>query len=554
VSLVADRHADREVDDDGLNRLLTAEFARSSPREVNGRSGLVRLIAALTVGLAVWTVWAAGIGRRRIANPGGWPITAKFLRAAVRPDLSAGFLARTGRAALVTISYGALGTALSLAIGVAGGIAISRSVWRRRLAGSQRIGIPAGIVRLALLVPRGIHEAVWGLLFVNLLGRNPLVAVLAIGFPFGAITAKVYADLIDGRSTEVSRQLRFAGAGRMSALAYGAIPATASDLVSYAFYRFECSMRSAVVLGMVGAGGIGFQLTQSFQGLAYRELWTSIYALIALGLLAELWSAVVRADRRGARRWSSIGALAVVVLAWFRLSPHVGSLWSARTRREVARLATKAFPPKLPKGGWRELYDAAATTLQMSFLAIVIAVAVAVPVALLGARTTTQSSRRRHGVGVMARFVALTARSIPSTVWALVVLFIILPGIVPGAIALGIYTFGVLARLFGEALENADRSASAALRAMGAGTVSSFGYGTLPTLAPIWASFSLYRWEVAAREAAVVGVVGAGGLGRLLGEQTAGFAYAKMFTTIAALVVVTMLVDQLSTAIAKVLR
>jgi phosphonate transport system permease protein len=549
VSLVTDLPVDS-----ALGHLVEAEAARGPFPSMRPAKRSFSPVVAMTLALAAWTGWSAGIGRRPIVNPGGWTIARRFVRAAVHPDLSPEFLARTARAALVTISYGALGTALSLVLGSVGGVVLSRTTWASRLASlsGHRIGFIGKVLRLVLTVPRGIHEAVWALLFVNLLGRNPLVAMLAIGIPFGAITAKVFADLIDERGRGVSLHLRAAGSGRVSALAYGSLPETAADLISYGFYRFECSIRSAVVLGMVGVGGIGFQLTQSFQGLAYRELWTSIYALVLLGLVAEAWGVVLRrgggaTEGTRARRWSIVAALALVGASWWRLHPTVSSLWAPRVRREIARLASQSWPPKLPKGGLRELYDAAASTLQMSFLAIVIAVVLAAPLALLGARSsapTTPAVRRL--LAAFVRLVALVTRSIPSTVWALVVLFVVFPGIVPGAVALGIYTFGVLVRLFGEALENADSSNQRALRARGVGGLASFSYGTWPSLVPTWASYGLYRWEVAAREAAVVGVVGAGGLGRLLGEQTAAFAYPKMAVTIATLVGVTVLVDWFS--------
>jgi phosphonate transport system permease protein len=557
VSLLTEIH-----EQSALGDFIAAEGARAVPPTVRRRALSAPPVLLVTIALAVWTAWSCGIGRRRVLNPGGWTIASRFVSAALQPDLSGAFLARTARAALVTVSYGALGTALSLALGLVGGLTLSRSTWTRRLASvtEHHVGVVGGALRFVLAVPRGIHEAVWGLLFVNLLGRNPLVAVLAIGIPFGAITAKVYADLIDERAPAVSRQLRSSGSGRIAALAYGALPETTPDLISYAFYRFECSIRSAVVLGMVGAGGIGFQLSQSFQGLAYRELWTSIYALVLLGLAAEAWGVVLRSagarvSSTRTRRWSIAAALVLVAGAWWRLHPSLSSLWAPRTRRELTRLISQALPPKLPKGGLRTLYDAAASTLQMSFLAIVIAVLLAAPVAMVGARSSSTSAVLARRVGSFGvRLFALVTRSVPATVWALIVLFVVFPGILPGAFALGIYTFGVLVRLFGEALENADSSNHRALRARGVGGVASFMYGTWPSLVPTWASYGLYRWEVAAREAAVVGVVGAGGLGRLLGEQTAAFAYPKMLVTIASLVAITVLVDRFSCAARRVLR
>jgi hypothetical protein len=102
---------------------------------------------------------------------------------------------------------------------------------------------------------------------------------------------------------------------------------------------------------------------------------------------------------------------------------------------------------------------------------------------------------------------------------------VLFPGPVPGAVALGIYNFGILGRLMAEVVENLDPAPGAALRALGASPASVFGYATLPLSVARFASYSLYRWEVAVRETVVVGVVGAGGLGRLLEQQRAAFNY-----------------------------
>lgn len=574
----------------GLVDLISAEAASSvtEPARSSG-SGRLRWRVRLRLrwmGLTalVAAIWASGIGRRGIVNPGGWPLFARFWRAAASPTVTQDFLAQTGRALATTLAYAVLGAGLSLVLGAVGGVLLSQRVLSPQVRDDRPTPL-SRMLRLVLAVPRGMHEAVWALLLLSILGRDPLVAVLAIGIPYGAITAKVNADMLDESAAREHRSLRAGGAGRLQALAYGTLPATAPELVSYAFYRFECAVRAAVVLGMVGAGGIGFQLTQSFQGLAYREMWTSLYALLALGALAEWCASRVRRRNRvhpGRRRRTLASVVVLIAVAWWYLRPGVSSLWSARTVQRLRRWLGESFPPKLPRGGWSELLHASVATLHVSFLAIVGATALAVPLSLLAARRR-RSGRDRSGSparpgrlgspGRLARagrlgragwaagtartlsgFVALVCRSIPPTVWALLALFVLFPGVVPGAVALGIYTAGVLVRLFAESLENTDQRAGDVMAAAGAGRVASLAYGMVPTVAPRWAAFALYRWEVAARDAAVVGVVGAGGLGRLLTEQTAGFAFPRMTTTVMALILVTILVDTTSMIARRHLR
>jgi phosphonate transport system permease protein len=503
-------------------------------------------------------LYGSGLGRRRLVNRGGWTVFARFWTAALHPDLSGASVERTVRAAGTTLSYAVLGTALSLLIGAVLGVALSRRSFSRSLHGTHSSwGRTAA--RVALTIPRGIHEAVWALILLNVIGRDPIVAVLAIAIPYGAITAKVYSDILDETVARQQRTLRAAGATRLSALLYATLPSSASELTSYGFYRFECAVRSAVVLGMVGTGGLGFLLSQSFQGLAYGEMWTSLYALMIIGAVAEMSSAGVRRrsglGRPGvSQRRLAAGAVALVAWSAWYTGPRVSLLWSPTTATRIGRWLSDSFPPQLARGGWSALYRATVATVHMSILAMVIAVAVSVPLAFASARSARRASPGRRVGATIARVVALAMRSIPPSVWALLALFVLFPGVVPGAVAVGLYSGGVLSRLFAEVLENSPTAPHSALMDGGATRLTATAYATVPVIAPRWAAFTLYRLEVAAREAAVVGVVGAAGLGRLLTEQTAGFAYPKMMTTLLALIAVTLLIDQASSLIRRHLR
>jgi phosphonate transport system permease protein len=512
------------------------------------------------IGFAValgWCLWSAGIGRRQQFNPRGWPLVNKFTSAAFTPELSGRFIASVARATATTIGYAALGTFASVIIGAVFGLLLSNALWRRSTVKTVAMKRPwaAHLGCSALNVPRGMHEAVWGLLLVNVLGRDPFVAILAIAIPYGAITAKVYSELIDETSWDGARSLRAAGASRTTALFYGVLPGTARDLASYGFYRFECSIRAAVILGMIGAGGLGFQLMQSFDGLAYREMWTVLYVLIAVSLLAEALSSKLRkAPTARNLRIAGFGAGVVVAISAVGVGLRPWTLWAPRTRTQFVDIVQRSWPPRPPFDGWGSLLTAMRQTLELSFLAIVLATMLALPVAILGARRTGSPSITSSAISAGFRLIAVIARSIPPTVWALLVLFVVFPGPFPGAIALGIYTFGVLTRLFLEVLENSDPKPARSLRQTGAGVFTRFAYGTLPEVAPRWTSFSLYRWEVAARESVVVGVVGAGGLGRILQDQRTSFDFRGMVVTIGALIIVTGLVDRLSTRLRSSLR
>ena len=530
--------------------------ARRRDWRLTGRGWAVLSVVALG-----WSVTSFVAGREGVLNPAGVPQFVDFWRHAAHPDLSPELLRATWEATLTTLAFAVLGTGLSVAAGLLLAVPLSRTGWASS-TGSPRSRVlgQGGLVlsRLTAGLPRGVHEAVWGLLLLTVLGRDPLVGVLAIAIPFGAITAKVYSELLDEADHRGYDALRAAGAGRAVSLFYGILPVTAPSLVSYAFYRFECSIRSAVILGMIGAGGLGLQLSLSFQGLQYDEMWTSIYALVALGALVDRWGAALRGRTKRGRaqadqplRWqgsAALGGILTVASVW-HLSPDVSRWFSSQTLTRLGGLVDAMVPLRLPAGGWSELVSRSVETVQMSVLAVAVASVLGVLVALVAARG--DRSGWRWAVGGAARLLLLVTRAIPPPVWALLVLFVVFPGPLPGALALGIYTFGILGRLFAEVVEELDHRPGEALTGLGAGAVQSFAYASLPAAAGQLTAYSLYRWEVTARETVVVGVVGAGGLGRLLEEQRAAFDYAAMTSTVLALVAVSLLVDAVSHAVRR---
>jgi phosphonate transport system permease protein len=549
----------RSVEDDP--RELGPGRARTRPRAR-------RLLALAVAGAVVWSLVGAGVGRTPLVNPAGWPQVAAFVTAAASPELDPAFLRVVVDAAQVTLAYAVLATALSLALGVLGAAAVSATTWRGRRGG--RTGWLAGRVLLAL--PRGVHEAVWALLLVNVLGLDPLVAVLAIALPFGAITAKVYADLLDEVPRGPYDALRAAGASRSSAALHALLPAAGPDLLSYAFYRFECSVRSAVVLGVVGAGGLGFELALSFSALRYGEMWTLIAALVVLCAGADLAGSALRSRLSQPRPRSALDAAgrprlvrqpavpvalavaaALVLAAWQALDVRPSTLWSDRSRASAADVAARAWPPASDPETLVSLWHLSVQTFSMSLLAMVLATGAGLAASVLAARVRPARPGRR-AVELAVRALLLLARAVPPPVWALLVLFVLTPGPLAGAVALAAYNAGVLGRLMAEAQESLPPGPRRAVEAVGASPVASWSYAVLPRVLPKDVAYGLYRWEVAARDTVVVGLVGAGGLGSLLARQSAAFDWPGLLATVLALSAVTLAVDLLSTLARRICR
>lgn len=547
-----------EPEPPGAEFIAEREHARVRAPSARTRSSTARRrwMFALAA-LVAWAIIDAGVSVDSIVNPAGWTLADRFVSAAWNPELDPAFLEVVVAASGVTIAYAVLGTVFALVVGLVGGVLSSETWWRRDpLTRGPRRSTRRGwlITRGIAVVPRGLHEAIWALVLLAVLGRNPLVAILAIGIPFGAVTAKVFAEMIDDASAESFDALRMAGAGRSAAMLYGTFPVISGGMVAYGYYRFECAMRSSVVLGMIGAGGLGFQLVVSFQSLRYREIWTIVITIVLLAALTDAWSSAVRHRRRS---WivpltAAVGVSAAVV-SWWRLGVDPTTLFDERARRLTSDLASSAWPPRLPAGGWSELIAAAIDTIQLSVIAIALATLFAVPLAFVIARTKGDSTlvrSRRY----LVRSVVLVVRCIPPPVWALVVLFVMYPGPLAGGVALGVYTFGVLCRLDADAVESADRTIPIALVTAGSPGLSARLYGDVPQVAPRFAALTMYRWEVALRETVIVGLVGAGGIGRLISQQNAAFDRAGMLVSLVVLILLALVVDIVSSRVRASLR
>ena len=237
---------------------------------------------------------------------------------------------------------------------------------------------------------------------------------------------------------------------------------------------------------------------------------------------------------------TALAVLAAVVASFAYLDLQLGALFSGTALLDMARFVAGFFPPDLSPAFLRKLLWASLETLAISALGTLLAVLGGVALALPAAGRMGVAGRSA------ARFMLNLLRSVPELVWA--TLMVLAAGLGPfaGVLALALHTAGVLGRLFSEALENAAREPERALGEAGAGVLVSFLYGTLPLVAPQWVAYTLYRWEMNIRMAAILGFVGAGGLGAMLYYELSLFREAQACTVIIAMLLLSGLVDLVS--------
>jgi len=223
--------------------------------------------------------------------------TGRFLADFLPPAHSPEFLMLLLRETWQTVAIATAGLALALLGAIPATLIVTERLSVSRL-GTGRIALLPRFVRQAvrwlLILLRSVPELVWALLFVRIIGLGPTAGVLAIALTYAGMLGKVYAEILESSEHHATDTLLANGSGRLAALFYGALPEAASELVSYTMYRWECAIRGSVVMGFVGAGGLGQRMDESMKMLAGGEVCSMLMVFVLLVALADVVSKMLR--------------------------------------------------------------------------------------------------------------------------------------------------------------------------------------------------------------------------------------------------------------------
>jgi len=216
--------------------------------------------------------------------------TGRFLAGFVPPAHAPDFLQLVAIAAWQTVAMATAGMTLALLGAIPMTLLATERLSLSRI-GAGRGNLPGRMLRQAvrwlLIVLRSVPELVWALLFVRIVGLGPTAGVLAIALTYCGMLGKVYAEILESADAHVADALLANGSSRIGALLYGALPQAASELVSYTVYRWECAIRGSVVMGFVGAGGLGQRMDESLKMLAGDEVATMLLIFVLLVACAD---------------------------------------------------------------------------------------------------------------------------------------------------------------------------------------------------------------------------------------------------------------------------
>ena len=249
-----------------------------------------RVLLLLLLGVFAWSLCSVNWSGP-IIHTGGSSSFLKLWLSLFPPDLSPDFLWIASKATWTTFTFAVMGIVLAISLGLPMGVIASGILFER--SSSNRV--PIIIVFRGLLGGmRAVHELVWAVVLVVAIGLSPVAGIISLGIPYAGILGRIYAELLQGTPRAPIDALKQTGASPLKILFYGYIPYLLPDMLSYTFYRFECSIRASAILSFIGIQGLGYQIQLSLHDLLFDQVWTLLLFLIILIVLVDLWSTRVR--------------------------------------------------------------------------------------------------------------------------------------------------------------------------------------------------------------------------------------------------------------------
>jgi phosphonate transport system permease protein len=507
------------------------------------------ITAAAAVFILSWLV--VGVDLHAIFSLESTSNAWKFISGLFPPDLSPAFLRTVFRATVQTIATAIAASILSIVIGMPLAILASANLWRRGIlveaergsAGSAMLSAASRIARSVLGFIRAVPDLLWAILFVTMFGLGALSGTLALAVAYSGLIGQVFSDVFDAADLQPLEALQSTGATRLQIVLRGMLPQTLAPLTVYGLYSFECCVRAASVLGLVGAGGIGYEVSVSMRLFEYGQVLTLMMAFIVLMAATDVISRFIRgritrrltrhSDHSAGSTLASklvapVAIFACAIVSFYLAGFTPDFLDQQNLMQHALRFVSGMLPPDVSSAFIGKtaylVVQTVAISVIGSFIGIVLGSLFAVP-ATAGIMFLDKDATGHHSaderslrftVYWAARLVLNFLRAIPELLWVLVCILIFGIGPFTGAIAIGLHTAGVLGKLYAEVMEEVPRAPIEALHAVGARPFQILVYGIFPQAKPMLFNYTLLRWEANLRVSTILGLVGGGGLGQAL--------------------------------------
>ena len=442
---------------------------------------------------------------------GGFKLFQEFLISAFNPKIDNEIIINVIKRLNETILIGFFSWLVSIIFGAIFGI-ISSNIFYKIF------NIPNffyRIIRFFLTIIRSIHEVVWGILLMQIYGINFSIGIIAICIPYIAVNSKVFAEqleTIDYKSFESINQINAPKFSSLLTLIWNPIINTFKN---FGLYRLECSIRSTVILGLFGIGGIGTSIFLSFQTLNFRELWTYLWSLAILIILSGLLFKKIKFNTTN--KILSISFISVFFITiLFSLSYFLYFIFN--NNFENFNSASSLFKSSSDLG----LFDFLKLILETIILSLLsTGIAISLPPLVIGIFNNNTSK-------IFIKIFAFLLRLIPTPVILLTLLTFNNPSVSLAALTLGLHNAGITSKLLFTNLDSQDKRNYIAMKSLGISKKTSWLLGLFSQQAKSYLAYCAYRSDIIIRETAIVGVIGSVGLGWQLQESLSSFAWQEV--------------------------
>ncbi|AZA09983.1 PhnE/PtxC family ABC transporter permease [Corynebacterium pseudopelargi] len=436
-----------------------------------------------------------------------------------------------------TLAIVFLATSLSVVLSIPVVVAAAQATSRNRIS--------RGAARTLIVLARAIPDLVLAIFFLRVFGLGATAGILAMALHSVGMVGKLYADAIEDLHDGPREAAEVAGASRRQQIVATIPQALLPQIIATALHRFDINLRTSVLLGYVGVGGIGLAISESLRVLDYQRGMALALVVLALCIITELISGTIRQALLGnssqakrpstwvdrlwqrtrsteaskdlqrisppwsidrLRRFLAAAVILVMLIASVAkvdLSPR--ALWEGLI--SLPETLALFFPPS-DGGIGRSVFEQLLLTLQISLAATVLGAIVALPIGILAARNVVSN----RAISGFFRLIIVGVRGIPELILAIIFVVVTGLGSVAGTLALALGAVGLLSKLIADSLEETDVRVQEATRATGATEVQIFFSTTLRQALPSFFAHVFYLLDTNFRAATLLGVIGAGGI------------------------------------------
>ncbi len=415
-------------------------------------------------------------------------------------------------------------------------------------------------LNLIFSMVRTIPSLIWAALLVSVFSIGQFSGMIALSIIAFLMSLKLFKENIETINENLINSTKSVGANQIQILRYCIIPTILQMAVSVFFIVLETNIRSATVLGLVGAGGIGQIMWRDLNHLRYDKLATLILILFLTIVSIDILSLSIRKYmKRPKKKFNSLNSyrkshnfkltfysaffitLISIVINTLDLDLERLKLGVSQGFIIIKGMANVDFTYMT------KMFEGLKESLAIALFATIMGSIGAMLLSFFTAYNTSPSKF----ISIACKMIINILRTFPPIITAIIFFRGVGPGPLAGSLALSLYTTGALTKLYSEVIEETNENIKNSVISTGATNFASFRHGILPQTLPNFISLALYRLESNVRNSTILGVIGAGGIGTTLSTNIAWRNWEKVGLLILGTSIMIIIIDIISSYLRK---